>query len=206
MKIVSESELKEHNNATIKGAVEGAALGSAIALPSFWLLNKRWPYYRQLPLPLKAFGAVIVIAPLISIRAEHAGLEYERSKWTGVGKMEIDRQAEEENRRWASLGMKDKAAEWAANHQLSVISGTWALSVAAIGSYIMKDPLQTTPQKVVQVRVWAQGITIGVLIAAAVFTHAQRREAAANKTKNNDHTWAHVIEEQQRAKENAKAE
>jgi len=86
-----------------------------------------------------------------------------------------------------------------------VISGSWALSVAAIGSYIMKDPLQTTPQKVVQVRVWAQGITIGVLIAAAALTHAQRSEAAAMRRKNTDHTWAHVIEEQQLAKDKSKA-
>lgn len=41
---------------------------------------------------------------------------------------------------------------------------------------------------------WAQGLTIGVLIAAGVLTQAQRQEAAANR--NVDHSWAEILEEQ----------
>ena len=33
---------------------------------------------------------------------------------------------------------------------------------------------QSTPQKVVQARMWAQGLTIGILIAAGALTHARR--------------------------------
>jgi hypothetical protein len=36
---------------------------------------------------------------------------------------------------------------------------------------------QTLPQKIVQVRMWAQGLTIGVLIGAGVLTHSQRQAA-----------------------------
>ncbi len=41
---------------------------------------------------------------------------------------------------------------------------------------------------------WAQGLTIGVLIAAGVLTQTQRREAQANRTV--DHSWAELLEEQ----------
>lgn len=36
---------------------------------------------------------------------------------------------------------------------------------------------QTLPQKIVQVRMWAQGLTIGVLIGAGILTHNQRQAA-----------------------------
>ncbi|KAH7909457.1 hypothetical protein BJ138DRAFT_1127676 [Hygrophoropsis aurantiaca] len=203
MKIVSEEELKGHNAVTMRGAIEGALVGSAISLPTFYYLNRRWASYRALPLPLKALGAVIVIGPLISIRAEQRGLEYDRAHWKGAGKMELDREEMEEHVRWAKLNTADKVADWASKHQLSVIMGSWALAMGVAGRIIMRDPLQTMPQKVVQVRMWAQGLTIGVLIAAAALTHAHRADAANMRRIPADHSWEHLLEEQRIEKEQA---
>ncbi|EGO02377.1 hypothetical protein SERLA73DRAFT_178283 [Serpula lacrymans var. lacrymans S7.3] len=201
MKILSEKEVKEHNAVTTKGALEGALMGSAIALPGFYYLNRRWAYYRALPPSLKALGVVIIVAPLVSIRAEHRGLEYDREHWTGAGKMELDRKAEAERQRWGEMNVKDKVAEWASKHQLSVIAGSWALSMAVAGNIIMRDKLVPTPHKVVQVRMWAQGLTIGVLIAAGALTHAHRAQAVAIRHLPADHSWANLLEEQRIEKE-----
>ncbi|KAH7926777.1 hypothetical protein BV22DRAFT_329936 [Leucogyrophana mollusca] len=193
MKILSEEEIKGHNAVTTRGALEGALVGSAVTLPSFYYLNRRWPYYRALPLPLKALGAVIIIGPLVSIRAEQRGLEYDRAHWKGAGKMELDREAMEEHARWAGLSAGDKVADWASKHQLSVIIGSWALAMGVAGNIILRDPLQTMPHKVVQVRMWAQGLTIGVLIAAAALTHAHRADAANMRRIPADHSWEHLV-------------
>ncbi|KAF9238803.1 mitochondrion protein [Melanogaster broomeanus] len=195
MKIgLSDEELKEHRAVTIRGALEGALASTAIVIPTFYLLNKRWSYFRSLPPPLKLLGGVIIVTPLISFGAEERGLEYDRQHWTGVGKTELERRSQLELERWASLGPKDKVAHWAAKHQLSVIMGSWATSMAVAGSIIMRDPLLTMPQKVVQVRLWAQGLTIGVLIATAALTHAQRQEAAEMRRHGGDHSWLYAIE------------
>ena len=56
---------------------------------------------------------------------------------------------------------------------------------------------QSTPQKVVQARMWAQGLTIGVLIAAGIMTQSQRTQAAKDH-RNVDHSWQNILEEQER--------
>ena len=43
---------------------------------------------------------------------------------------------------------------------------------------------------------WAQALTVGVLIAAGALTHAQRQKAMENRTV--DHSWMEMLEEQQR--------
>ncbi len=43
---------------------------------------------------------------------------------------------------------------------------------------------------------WAQGLTIGVLIAAGVLTQSQRSQAQANRSV--DHSWQNILEEQER--------
>ncbi|KAG1883863.1 hypothetical protein F4604DRAFT_267077 [Suillus subluteus] len=202
MKIVSQEEIDGHTNATIRGAAEGALLSAAVAIPGSLLLNRRWASYRALPLPLKVMGTVIMIAPCISIQAERRGLQFDRAHWTGAGKMELEREAAEEEARWGALTTKEKIGDWATRHQYSIILGSWALSMAVAGSIISKDRHQTLPQKIVQVRMWAQGLTIGVLIGAGILTHNQRQ--AALQRRPVDHSWQALLAEQAREKEEAR--
>ena len=46
---------------------------------------------------------------------------------------------------------------------------------------------------------WAQGLTIGVLIAAGIMTHAQRQKALDEGPihHNTDHSWRDIIEHEQ---------
>jgi hypothetical protein len=115
---------------------------------------------------------------------------------TGAGKWELDREAAEEEARWKALTTKEKIGDWATRHQFSIILGSWVLSMAVAGGIISRDRFvtslrrrffhvsdanmrrhQTLPQKIVQVRMWAQGLTIGVLIGAGILTHSQRQAA-----------------------------
>ena len=50
---------------------------------------------------------------------------------------------------------------------------------------------------------WAQGLTIGVLIAAGIMTHAQRQKALDEGPfhHNTDHSWRDIIEHEQAAAE-----
>ncbi len=58
------------------------------------------------------------------------------------------------------------------------------------------------PQKVVQARMWAQALTIGVLIAAGALTHSQRQNTYNNRAV--DHSWKEMLAEQQREEEEVK--
>jgi TRAP-type C4-dicarboxylate transport system permease small subunit len=83
----------------------------------------------------------------------------------------------------------DKLADWAQRHEYSIIVGGWAVSLAAAGGIISRNKCVLTPmisrypptaQKVVQARMWAQGLTIAIILAAAgLKTNHNKGESAS---------------------------
>jgi len=188
---VTEQDWKHLDAVVWRGALEGALTSAAVAIPSFYYLHRRSAWYRSLPFSLRVAGVVMVVAPMTSIQAERRSLAFERARWSDSGKMELDRAAADEKAKFDALSTTDKALDWALRHQYSLILGSWALSMAVAGSIVAKDRYMTLPQKAVQARMWAQGLTIGVLVAAGALTHKNRQEAAANGMRRsaNDHSW-----------------
>ncbi|KAG8221520.1 hypothetical protein J3R82DRAFT_1735 [Butyriboletus roseoflavus] len=177
---ISADEWKDHDSAVFRGALEGFVASAAVAVPGFYYLHRRSAWYRSLPLPLRVAGVVLIVGPYTSMKAEWRSLEFERKQWSDSGKLELDRAAAEEEARFNALSTTDKAFDWASRHQYSIILGSWALSMAAAGAIVAKDKYMTLAQKAVQARMWAQGLTIGVLLVAGVLTQKNRQEAAAS--------------------------
>ncbi|KAF8897914.1 hypothetical protein BD779DRAFT_408640 [Infundibulicybe gibba] len=196
MKISTEQQLKEHDAATRRGVIEGTLVSGAAAVGATYYLHRNFATYRQLPISLKALGVVIIVAPCLSIQAERRGLEYDRTQWEGEGMRILDEKQLQQESRWSQMSTKDKLGDWAERHQYSIILGGWASSLALAGAIIARDKYQSTPQKVVQARMWAQGLTIGILIAAGALSHSRREEAA--KHLNTDHSWRDLLEQQER--------
>jgi hypothetical protein len=122
--------------------------------------------------------------------------------------------------RWDSMSLGEKVGDWSFRHQYSIIFGGWAGSLAAAGLVISRNKYQTYPQKVyalfilptspcvdttflqiVQARMWAQGLTIGILIVAGALS-AQRRAAVASEG-HLDHSWKDVLDQKERDLEHA---
>jgi hypothetical protein len=110
-----------HRSATTRGALTGLALATSISLPTYYLLSRRSNFYRALPPAAKTFGFVVIGIPCICISAEKAGEAYDRSQWTGVGKMELDLVQEREKRRWQGLGGGEKMGDWAKRNKYGII-------------------------------------------------------------------------------------
>ncbi|KAG5339168.1 Altered inheritance rate of mitochondria protein 38 [Termitomyces sp. T112] len=202
MKLATQEDIEGHAAASRRGAIEGTAVSSIAAIGGSYYAHRRFPGYRALPLSLKLLGVVIVVAPCLSIQAERRGLEYDKSKWEGEGVRFLHNKQMTEDSRWEELTTRDKLADWAERHQYSLILGGWASSLAFAGAIISRDKVQTTAQKVVQARMWAQGLTIGLLIVAGALT--QTRRAAAAKHPVTDHSWRDLLEAQeQEARERA---
>ncbi|KAF7981730.1 hypothetical protein HWV62_32333 [Athelia sp. TMB] len=203
MKILSQDELNQHNNATVRGAVEGTLAGLAVSIPGSLILNRRWGYYRSLPLSLKMLGAIFVTVPALAIQAERRGLEFDRSQWSGFGKVEMDREAQEAREAWEALSAKNKISNWLINHQYSVMAGGWLGTGAIAGTIIWRNKYQTTPQKLVQVRMWAQAMAVGLILAGGLLTHRAQLDSAS-KPRATDHSWAAILEEQAQEEEQRK--
>ncbi|GJE84520.1 respiratory supercomplex factor 2, mitochondrial [Phanerochaete sordida] len=196
MKIISREEQDAQQRATVLGAVKGFVGGAAVALPMSMLLQRRWQYYRHLPLSLKAFGVIMIVVPSFVISAEHAGQRFEREHWHDLGKQELDAKAAREEQRWERLSVGDKVKDFASRHQYGIILGGWALSMGLSFGLIARNRYQSLPQKIVQARLWAQGLTLGVLIVAGVATQAQRASADQGPVRHleADHSWRDIVE------------
>ncbi|KAF4619584.1 hypothetical protein D9613_004950 [Agrocybe pediades] len=205
MKFATEDQLKAHDEASRRGAIEGALASGSVALAGSYWAHRSYPAYRRLPLSLKALGVIIVVAPCLTIQAERRGLEYDRSQWEGEGLGVLDEKDLQAAKRWDAMSMSDKIGDWSYRHQYSLILGGWASSLAVAGAIISRNKYQTYPQKIVQARMWAQGLTIGLLIVAGALTQTRRIEDARKGVKA-DHSWQDVLEQQEREKRAAERE
>ncbi|EJD00948.1 uncharacterized protein FOMMEDRAFT_21421 [Fomitiporia mediterranea MF3/22] len=196
MKEPTREQQEEQQRAVITGGVKGFLGGLSVALPLSYILHRRWPYYRSLQPSLKAFGVILVAVPSFVISAERAGLAYERRRWDDVGAHEIDVIKAREHARWQAMSAKDRFSDFARRHPFSLITGTWATSMVGIYAWVSRDPLATPLMKITQTRVWAQGITLGIIITAAVLTHGR------SEVHHVDHSWREILD---REAEEAKA-
>ncbi|KAH9918187.1 uncharacterized protein BXZ73DRAFT_105312 [Epithele typhae] len=193
---VTEEELAAHEAATMRGAIEGIVAGLAISVPASIYAHRRWAAYRALPLHLKALGIIMVVGPCYAIQAEQRGVQYDKSLWTGAANAVMHREEMLSENRWEQMTVAQKVKDWASRNQYKVIVGSWAASMAIAGTIVMRNRYQSTPQKIVQARMWAQGLTIGVIIAAGIMTQSQRAEHAQHRQV--DHSWANILAEQER--------
>jgi hypothetical protein len=200
---ISREELEGFDRATIRGSIEGIAGGLALSLPASFAAQRYWPAYRALPIPLKALGVILVVGPAWAIQTERRGVEFdEQYNWKGVGRQLLDSAKAREASEWSGLSSSEKFSKWVARHQYKVILGSWATSMAVAGTIIMRDRHQSNSQKIVQARMWAQGLTIGILIATGIITHSQREEAA--KHHSVDHSWRELLEAEAQEAESRK--
>ncbi|KAF8914295.1 hypothetical protein CPB84DRAFT_1957031 [Gymnopilus junonius] len=196
MKPLTPEQLKAHENWSRRGAIEGGLASGSVALAGSWYAHRHWAAYRKLPISLKCLGVVILVAPMVTIQAERRGLQYDRSQWTGEGLRVMDEKELLRMKEWDAMTASQKVSDWSYRHQYSLIMGSWAASLGLAGLIISRNKYQTYPQKIVQARMWAQGLTIGLIIAAGALTHASRTKQAAEGL--HDHSWMDVIEQQER--------
>ncbi|KAG8956850.1 hypothetical protein FRC04_000328 [Tulasnella sp. 424] len=201
MKLLTEEEANAHQHQVLKGGAEGLVYGLATSLPLSYLAHRRWPYYRSLPPSLKALGVVFVTAPWCVIQAERRAMQFEEEqRRKRVGYIDPNYQEEQAELLREQLSPKDRALDWAKRHPFSIVGGSWAVSIAGAFGIIMRDPLQTTAQKVVQARIWAQGLTIGVLMASAVLAQRKGHSYDEPAQAPADHSWVHQLQAMQDVK------
>ncbi|WVQ85381.1 hypothetical protein IAT38_007546 [Cryptococcus sp. DSM 104549] len=197
LKIVTNEGLRGYTDATINGGIRGTILAVGLSIPTHFILHKRSPVYRALPLPLKALVYVTIGVPCISICGEKAGEAFNRSQYTGVGQKELDYEEQREQDRWAKMTTWQKTGDWAARHKYGVVGAGWAASMALAFGIVARNPYQSTSQKIVQARMWAQGLTVALLLGSAALTGIDTSSSAPGEEPQDegDHTWRRILEQ-----------
>lgn len=158
----------------MKGGTVGGLLGLAGGVAGVLLAARRYQTIRNLTLPMKSFLVTSSGTFTGIIAADHASREYENERNTAYQWYENreERLRAEEMR---GLTFTDRAAAFARREKYKIIGATWVASM--VGSFVLvgRIPGLTGQQKLVQARVYAQGLTLGVLCASAAFEISDQR-------------------------------
>lgn len=174
MKILTKEEEAQHYRQTVKGGTIGGLAGLAVGFVGVAAANRRFHFIRELTLPLKAFLVTSAGTFAGIVNADHYSRAFEASQ--NPKEMEFRRrQAEIAIQERASKTFTQRAMDFGRKERYKIVCGSWVASIAAAWYLVNRNKYLTGTQKIVQARVYAQFLTVGVLIATAAFEIADQR-------------------------------
>ncbi|KAJ5082597.1 hypothetical protein N7532_011640 [Penicillium argentinense] len=187
MKLLTKEEEAAHYSSVVKGGTFGGLIGLAGGAAGVLLAARRYHTIRNLTLPMKAFLVTSSGTFVGIVAADHASRNFEaqnnaEKQWY---ENREERLRAEELR---GLTFTDRAVAFARREKYKIVGATWIASM--VGSFVLvgRNPYLSGQQKIVQARVYAQGLTLGVLCASAAFEISDQRRGrglldAAKKSK-----------------------
>ncbi|KAL2865374.1 HIG1 domain-containing protein [Aspergillus lucknowensis] len=175
MKLLTKEEEDAHYRSVVKGGSIGTALGLAGGFAGVMLASRRYHTIRNLTLPMKAFLVTSSGTFVGIIAADNASRNFEASR---NEERQWYENREERLRRQELAGMTyvDRALAWARRERYTIVGVTWLASMVGSFALVGRNPYLSRAQKIVQARVYAQGLTLAVLVTTAAFEISERRK------------------------------
>ncbi|ODQ67664.1 hypothetical protein NADFUDRAFT_82077 [Nadsonia fulvescens var. elongata DSM 6958] len=196
MKLASNEEVNEYGNALTIGAIKGLAIGSVISAGLMYGLKKKFPTgFKELTYTARTFFALAPALAVSATLAEHASLKFDRERYaSGDARPEaVARQKQID-----SLGFSDKLMYYGSQHKYKIIVSAWAASLGASWWYVNRDKIMTPSQKIVQARMYAQAVTVAILLGAMAVNMADTSvplpESDEQQLKD---SWVKILEEEE---------
>ncbi|RPB02654.1 hypothetical protein L873DRAFT_1802129 [Choiromyces venosus 120613-1] len=174
MKILTKEEEEEHYAAVLKGGISGGLVGLGIGLGAAALLNRRWQFFRSLTLPLKAFFVTSTGTFAAIINADVYSRNYESSRHAELREYK-DSTARALARAKANTTNWEKFKDFGRENRYPIVTASWIASMALSLGLVSRNKYLTPSQKLVQARMYAQGLSLAVLVATAGFEVADAR-------------------------------
>lgn len=108
------------------------------------------------------------------ISADHASRKFENERNT-ITKWYETREERLRAEESAGQSLSDRITAFARREKYKIISATWIASMLGSFALVGRNPYLSGQQKLVQARVYAQGLTLGVLCASAAFEISDQR-------------------------------
>jgi len=166
MKVLTKEEEAAHYNAVVKGGLIGGSLGLALGASGVIYASRRYPSFRGLTLPFRTFLVTSTATFGAIVQADRQGIKHQKEqdprrlyRDNSQRAQEILRENETAYERFMNYGRE---------HRYSIVCASWLASLAVAFALVSRAPM-STPQKIVQARVYAQGLTLAVLIVSAAF-------------------------------------
>lgn len=174
MKILTKEQEDAHYATVLRYGTVGGIAGLAVGYAGVSLASRRWALIRNLTLPMKGFLVTSIGSAAAIHTAEKGSHDFdklqqkEKTYYSG-------RQADLRHQEEAEMSTREKLMEWARREKYKIVGVTWLASMVGSWVLVSRNRHLTSTQKFAQARVYAQGITVGLLCsAAAIEIHDQR--------------------------------
>jgi hypothetical protein len=167
MKILTKEEEQAHYNATVRGGIYGGVIGLAVGGLAVVGAHHRFHTFRQLTLPMKTFLVTSSGTFSAIINADRYSRKFELARDPSRqyrDRSSLDQAALRENETTTK-----KLLDWGRENRYPIVTASWVASMGIALGLVGRNPYLSKAQKLVQARVYAQGLTLAVLIATAAF-------------------------------------
>ncbi|KAH7392821.1 hypothetical protein BKA66DRAFT_456963 [Pyrenochaeta sp. MPI-SDFR-AT-0127] len=165
MKVLTKEEEQAHYNATVKGGTLGGVVGTAIGAVGVMAASRRYPSFRALTVPFRAFLVASTGTFIAVIAADRASAAYD-IEHTPEKKRQVEREREREALLEANKTIFQRSKEWAQENRYPLLFGFWIASMAGSWSMVNRNRYLSGSQKLVQARMYAQGATLAALLTS----------------------------------------
>lgn len=185
------------SSATVYGGSIGGLLGVAAGTAGVLGASRKYPAFRGLSLPFRAFLITSAGTFAAIINADRYSRGYEASRHPE--KQYTDDQQSLQEQIESQKPLKQRVTDWASTNRYSIVFGSWVASMGTAFGIVGRNPYLSGQQKLVQARVYAQGLTLAVVIASLALeakdkNQGEGRWESVKVLDPNDPTHKHVIE------------
>lgn len=187
MKVASKEEINDYSTAIIIGGLKGAAVGTGISLGLCYWAQRRSPLYRMMTPTFKTFFFLVPILGCGITTTEWASLKFDMDTYDfGEG----DKKYIEEAEKFEQLPFMERVKIGANNNKYKLIFGAWAASLGGSFWWVNRDKYMTGAQKIVQARMYAQALTVVILIGSMLMSVNSFQKKGMPE--NDEYSWQSI--------------
>lgn len=178
MKIIDQEERDAHKQYVIVQGLKGVFYGGMFSLGIYSYLKARHPAkFAKFSASVKTCIIVMPTVSLAAFCADEGSVDFDRQMYSSGY---ANKKVLEEYQNWQRMPSSDKVVTFLSSCKYKIILASWAAAMYGSWVYVNKDKVMTGPQKAVQARMYAQAITIVLLLSTVVLA---MKEEELNKSK-----------------------
>ena len=176
MKVISKEEERAHYKTVLHGGLVGGTLGLGLGMLGVVVAQRRYPAFRQLTLPFRSFLVTSAGTFGAIVNAEsYSNAFHKANNPMNFYKDEAQLAREAAERNFTSM---ERAQAWGRQNRYKIVFTSWLASMGLALWIVGRDRYLSPPQKVVHARMYAQGLTLAVLIATAALETADAKSGS----------------------------
>lgn len=168
MKILADEERNAHWNTVLWEGAKGTVIGIGASAALVYGVKRRYPaQFATFSPSIKAAMWAMPTISLAAFWADEGSVKFDEQKYRGEF---IETVEKEKMDLFAKLSFADKVFTKVNENKYKIIISAWAASLWGSWHIVNKDKYMTVAQKAVQARVYAQAITVVLLLSTIVLS------------------------------------